>query len=168
MARLDPSQLPGTHRMRVFVGGSYAPDNRKLLVGISQAVRDGGYNPIVADDFALPRPDRDIHDVTLFLLHACRLAVFEVSSLSGALMEIERLSDYGVQKALLLYQHPGGLAWPKHPGAWRTSQMLQSLAMEQSERLLVRAYTRPADAFRMTMGFLAAIRRSKYGKLHGV
>jgi hypothetical protein len=152
----------------VFVGGSYALANRKLLEGIGAAVREGGYDPIVADDFELPRPDRDIHDVTLFLLHACRLAVFEVSSLSGALMEIERLSDYGVQKALLLYQHPGGLAWPKYPDAWKTSQMLQSLALEQSERLVVRVYTRPTDAFRMTRAFLAAIRRSNYGKLHGV
>jgi hypothetical protein len=166
MMKLNTSQLPGTHRDRVFVGGSYARDNEKLLHGLATAVRDRRFVPIIANDFDLLHPDRDIHDVTLWLLHACRLAIFEVSTLSGALMELERLSDYGLRKALLLYQHPGGLPWPRIPAAWRTTQMLKSLAIEHQDRLVVRPYTRPVDAFGEAGNFLRAVRRSAYGKLH--
>ena len=122
----------------------------------------------MADRFELHDPKRDVHDVTLWLLHACRLAVFEVSTLSGALMEIERARDYGLQKALLLYQHPAGLAWPRHDAAWRTTQMLKSLVRETQKWLVVRPYTRPHDAKRETRNFLKAIRRSAYGQLHGL
>lgn len=168
MAKRNILDLPGTHRTRVFVGGGYATASRRFLVGLSQAVRDTKFEPVIADEFELDRPERDIHDVTLWLVHSCRIAVFEASSLSGALMEIERLSDYGVRRSLLLYQHPGGKVWPKDPDAWRTSAMLRSLALEQRERLHVAVYTRPQDAFRRTREFLTAIRRSVYGKLHGI
>lgn len=124
--------------------------------------------PLIADRFALPRPERDIHDVTLFLLHACRLAIFEVSTLSGALMEIERLADYGIRKALLIYQHPLRKPWPSVPDSWRNSQMIKSLVIEQHEKLIVRPYARPADAAVESRRFLSAIKRSIYGKLHSL
>ncbi len=100
----NPSQLPGSHRDRVFVGGSYVANNRALLSALEKEVQAANFLPIVADQFNLASPDRDIHDVTLWLLHACRLAIFEVSTLSVALMELERVGDYGIRKALLLYQ----------------------------------------------------------------
>ena len=164
----NPSSLPGTHRNRVFLGGSYAAGNRSLLTLLEATVRQARFEPVIADQYSLLRPERDIHDVTLFLLHACRLAIFEVSTLSGALMEIERLADYGLQRALLLYQHPGGQAWPRYPSSWRSSQMLRSLALEQQGKIVVRVYTRPRDAVREGIAFLRAIRRSVYGRLHGL
>jgi len=83
-------------------------------------------------------------------------------------MESERVGDYGIRKALLLYQHPGGLSWPTNPLAWRTTQMLKSLAMEHSSRYTVRPYVRPADALMEVRNFLRAVKRSAYGKLHGL
>jgi len=168
MTKRTLSRLPGGHRERVFIGGSYAPANRRLLADLADAVSRERFIPILADEYALPAPDRDIHDISMWLMHACRLAVFEASSLSGALMELERVSDYGIWRALLLYQHPQRLSWPRHPDAWRTTPMLKSLAMEQQDRLVVRAYARPAEAFGETGNFLRAIRRSSYGKLHGL
>lgn len=161
-------ELPGSHRNRVFVGGSSVQDNLRLLNELKHAVCGARFVPIVASDYKLLHPERDVHDVTLWLLHGCRLAVFEVSTHSGALMELERLGDYGIRRALLLYQHPGGLSWPKNPSAWQTTQMLQSLALEQEHRLTVHAYARPAEACRHTQRFLQAVRRSVYGRLHGL
>src|SRR5947208_7052907 len=98
---LDPSLLPGTYRTRVFVGGGFLPKSRRVLSVIESAVRSTRFEPILADNFTLLHPELDVHDVTLFLLHSCRLAVFELSTLSGALMEIERCGDYGLSKALV-------------------------------------------------------------------
>ena len=83
-------------------------------------------------------------------------------------MEIERLLEYGVHKALFLYHHPRGRIWPDDPGAWVVSQMLRSLALEQDECFVVSPYIRPRDAFRQARRFLTAIRRSVYGKLHRI
>lgn len=166
---LDPSSLPGTHRTRVFVGGSYVPASRLLLGVIESAVRGAGFEPILADHYRLLRPELDVHDVTLFLLHSCRLAVFELSTLSGALMEVERCSDYGVARALVLYQDPFNRRWPKVASAWPgTSAMVRSLMREHTTRFTVLPYVRPADADRRAVRFLTAIRRSVYGKLHGL
>ncbi len=166
MAGLNPSNLPGSHRTRVFVGGSYAQSQRMLLQTIETAVAGEGFDPIVADAFVLPQPDRDIHDVTLYLLHACKLAVFECSTLSGALMELERLPDYGIRKALLLYQSQHQTPWPVNPQAWYMSQMVKSMALEHHDRMVVRPYFRVSQAMRETRAFLRAVRRSTYGKLH--
>jgi len=164
----NPWVLSGTHRNRVFVGGSYAASQRSLLDRLRVVVDAERFIPIIADEYPLPQPDRDIHDVTLFLLHACKLAVFECSTLSGALMEIERLADYGIQRALLLYQSQSTIAWPLNPTSWRTSQMLKSLVTEQESRLVVRPYFRVRDAEAETRRFLKAVRRSSYGKLHSL
>ena len=49
---LDPSNLPGTHRTRVFVGGSYLPVSREILEVIESQVRSSGFEPILADQQA--------------------------------------------------------------------------------------------------------------------
>ncbi len=149
------------------MGGSYTTGNRRLLDDIAEAIQGARLVPIVADRYALLQQERDVHDVTLWLLHACRLAVFEVSTLSGALMEIERLRDFGVKKALLLYHDPARRVWPEDGRAWHTTQMLKSLALEQAGVMSVRPYARPQEAVQETKAFVRAVRRSVYGKLHG-
>ncbi|MGB7160243.1 MAG: hypothetical protein WBD40_19405 [Tepidisphaeraceae bacterium] len=164
----DPSSLPGTHRNRVFVGGSFQPVSREVLGVVEQAIRDTGFEPVLADRFALLRPDHDIHDVTLALLHGCRLAVFDLTGLSGALMELERCRDYGLFRVLLLYHHPFGRMWPDDPDAWATSAMVKSLVREDAGRFQVRPFVRPAGAATETRRFLRAVRSSSYGKLHSL
>jgi hypothetical protein len=166
MPPLDPSTLPGNHRTRVFVGGSYRPTNRMILELIAQSVSSEGFVPILADQYALLQPELDVHDVTLYLLHACRLAVFDLPTFSGALMEIERCSDYGVAQSLVLYQEPFKRKWPQHASAWEASAMLKSLVLEHASRFKVRPYVRPQGAAGETRRFLRATRRSVYGKLH--
>jgi hypothetical protein len=168
MPPLDPSHLPGTHRTRVFVGGSYRPTNRLVLAVITDSVRNAGFDPIVADEFALPLPELDIHDVTLNLLHSCRIAVFDLSTLSGAMMELERCADYGIWRALVLYQDPFNRQWPAEPRAWDTTAMIKALVRENPDRFKIRPYVRPRDAASRTQSFLTAIRRSDYGKLHNL
>lgn len=164
----DPSSLPGTHRTRVFVGGSYQRKGRLILSEIENAVRSERFEPIVADKFALLRPDVDVHDVTLYLLHACRLAVFEMSTLSGALMEMERCLDYGINRVLILFHDTLNRSWPEEADAWETTAMAKSLANENRVRFTVMSYIRPRDAARQTKTFLRAIRRSVYGQLHSL
>src|SRR5665213_381458 len=93
--RLNPSILEGEHRSRVFIGGSYRSASRALLSSLASAARDVAMIPVLADEYDLAVPEVDVHDTTLYLLHACRLAIFELSAMSGALMEIERVVDYG-------------------------------------------------------------------------
>lgn len=65
---LDPSKLPGTFASRVFVGGSYkaaaaktgvAP--RALLERLRRMVLAADRHPILADEYRVGDPDRDIH-----------------------------------------------------------------------------------------------------------
>ena len=168
MSLLDPSQLPGTHRTRVFVGGSFQPVSREVLSVVEEAVRSAGFEPILADRFGLLRPDRDVHDVTLNLLHGCRLAVFDLTGLSGAMIELERCRDYGLFRVLLLYHHPFGRLWPDDPDAWLTSAMVKSLVREDAARFQVRPFVRPAGAATEARRFLRAVRSSSYGQLHGL
>ena len=105
-------------RSRVFIGGSYHTAPRALLSSLAAAVRDMTMIPVVADEYDLPVPEVDVHDTTLYLLHACRLAIFEVSGMSGALMEIERVADFGVH-ALVLYNDPKGRLGPHTATAGR-------------------------------------------------
>ena len=89
-ALLDPAKLPGTFASRVFVGGSYkaaaastgmAP--RALLDELRGAVIASGLDPIVADEYEVVDRERDIHHDAIYLLHACRLAIFELTEFSG-------------------------------------------------------------------------------------
>jgi hypothetical protein len=83
-------------------------------------------------------------------------------------MELERCSDYGMAKALVLFQDPFNRRWPAEATAWTMSAMVKSLVLENSRRFSLRPYVRPADAAAETRRFLTAIRRSVYGKLHGL
>ena len=152
--KLDPSNLPGTHRSRVFVGGSYAGEARPLLDDLAIAVVRHGFNPIIADRYQLVLPEQDIHDVTLSLLHSCRLAIFEASTISGALMEIERAVDYGV-RCLVLYK-------PAVTGGWKVSRMLSSFVEEHSDRIILREYAFARDCLREADHWLKAMGRMHY------
>jgi hypothetical protein len=98
---IDP--LPGTWDKRVFVGGDY--DHLSILREIQDAVIRSGFQPILPYDFLVPA--KLIHHHDLMLLHCCRLAIFEVSSPAGQLMEIERAKDYDVD-AILFYTDRDG------------------------------------------------------------
>lgn len=139
-SQLDPSRLPGHHRDRVFIGGSYADKSRSMLKRLAQVVHNRNFHPIIADDYQLQIPGRDVHDTTLCLLHSCRLAIFELSRLSGALIEIERTVDYGTQ-CLILFADPEirGIE------GWRVSRMLSSFVEEREAQLSWIAYRRPRD-----------------------
>jgi len=89
------------------------------------------------------------------LLHSCRLAIFELSELSGALMEIERTVDYGM-KCLILYSDPANQGW-------RVSRMLNSFVEEHAEQMQLRAYNHLPSAIRKLKQWLAAMRRLTYG-----
>lgn len=98
----DPSTLPSTFASRVFVGGSYkaaaaktgvAP--RALLERLKTTVHDAGLHPILADEYEVGNPDRDVHHDAIWLLSSCRTAIFELTEFSGALMEIERSANFG-------------------------------------------------------------------------
>lgn len=146
--RKNPSQLPGSYRRRVFVGGSYATSEpstagpslagRKMLDVIRESVVELGAEPVLADEFELEDPDHDIHHDAMYLLHACRTAVFELSEKSGAMMEIERSADYGTQ-CLVLYHDPAGTGW-------KVSQMLSSYASHHADRVTLEPYKTAGEA----------------------
>lgn len=145
----DPSRLPGGYRSRVFIGGSYHPHHRPLLEVFAQEVRKSGLTPILADSYGMEMGD--IHDVTLFLLHSCRYAVFEASTLSGAYMEMERVRDYGT-RALVLYNDNGGGYLP--------SKMLDSLVRNREPEFCIRAYSLTDEVRTHIRQWLAAMKRS--------
>ena len=150
----DPSRLPGNYRTRVFIGGSYADAKRPLLSDLAAAVHKRGFHSIVADEYQLVIPQHDIHDATLSLLHSCRLAIFELSEMSGALMEIERTVDYGTW-CLLLYADPGSRGW-------RVSRMLSSFVDEHRDRLKLVRYSLSASAIGHANRWLDAMKRMAY------
>ena len=157
-SRLDPSHLPGNYRTRVFIGGSYSAVRRSLLTELSAAVRERQFEPIVADEYQLLIPPRDIHDVTLTLLHSCRLGIFELSEMSGALMEVERTIDYGT-RCLLLYADPFNRGW-------QVSRMLSSFVAEHSDRLKLVRYNFPGSALAEARQWLYAMKRMAYDAHH--
>jgi hypothetical protein len=110
---IDP--LSGTWEKRVFIGGSY--DQLAILREIQEIViRTHTFQPILPYEFEVPQDKIHHHD--LMLLHCCRLAIFEVSTGNGHLMEIERAKDYDVE-VLLVYSSRNG---PTHS----MSSMLQT------------------------------------------
>lgn len=171
-APLDPSQLPGDYRSRVFVGGSYRskpvpatrltsgrgkrkavpkPTPREMLDLLREVVVAEKFEPILAAEFKVARPETDIHHDALYLLHACQLAVFDLSEFSGALMEIERAADYGTH-CLILYDDP--LA-----SGWRVSWMLSSFVEEHQDRFELHGYLNEADAQNRVRNWLRDMRR---------
>jgi hypothetical protein len=160
----NPSILPGTFASRVFIGGSYKDTAgvtgiipRFLIKEICQVVRACGLHPIVADEFAVERPEVNIHHDAMFLLSACRSAVFELTEFSGALMEIERSTDYGTH-CLILYHdlEKSGLT---------LSWMLSSFVHEHADRIRLFGYLGTEDAGNAARNWLdEMLRRSHAGK----
>ena len=154
---LDPSSLPGRHDTRVFIGGSYVETRYSVLDYFADVVGRSGFEPIVADRYAMPQIAT--HDTTLYLLHSCRLAIFEASNPSGALMELERTADYGTY-CLVLYR--------EQEGYWSQSAMLTSFVRQHARRIRLCSYVRPAatqSEIRRWLGRMKKeLRRAGYGQ----
>ena len=165
----NPSHLPGSYRTRVFVGGSYratpppvvpkggrtsAATPRALIDHIRDVVQAASLHPVVAAEFEVSDPDREIHHDALYLLHSCRLAIFELSEFSGALMEIERAADYGTL-CLILYDDPTGTGW-------RLSRMLSSFVQEHPERFTLSGYDGIGSAKLLARNWLAEMKRHRH------
>src|SRR4051794_34609789 len=130
--QLDPSTLPGTHHTRGFIGGSYVETETPVLQYFGEVVKARGFEPIVADQYAMS--PIALHDITMYLLHSCRLAIFEASNPSGALMELERTADYGTH-CLVLFR--------EQEGYWSQSAMLNSFVRQHQGRIKLCSYVRP-------------------------
>lgn len=163
----DPSRLPGSYRTRVFVGGSYRvkppppagtartiASPRELIDHIRDVVAAAGFHPIVAAEFKVDDPDRDIHHDALYLLHASRLAIFELSEFSGSLMEIERAADYGTL-CLILYDDPTSTGW-------RLSRMLSSFVQEHPDRFSLYGYDGVDSAKLAARNWLREMKRHRH------
>ena len=137
------------YERRVFVGGCYHDPGLKLLNDFARVVRQEGFVPVIAADY--PATDAQIHDLTLAMLHACPYAVFEVSAMSGALMEVERIRDYGTQ-TLLLYRGAS-------TADWSVSRMLKSFVRQEDPMVRVFNYVRPATASEFVRIWLQGIKR---------
>lgn len=148
----SPARRAGTYRARVFVGGSYRQEMRSRLEDIKSAVAAAGFHPVVADEVRLENAD-DIHHETMVLLHSCRLAIFELSQLSGALMEIERTPDYGIH-ALVLFADPSGRGY-------RVSRMLTTFIAQHSSTIRPRSYLQIEDVKRTIGEWLTEMRQKE-------
>src|SRR5258706_4838079 len=146
--RLDPSVLPGTHHTRVFIGGSYVETEMPVLRYFADVVKQNGYEPIVADEYVMPPVA--LHDITMYLLHSCRLAIFEASNPSGALMELERTADFGTH-CLVLFR--------EQEGYWSQSAMLASLVTQHAGRILLCSYVRPKSMRPIIGKWLATMKK---------
>ena len=146
----NPSRLPGTYGRRVFVGGSYATENRRFLDRLVAAIRKTGFVPVVADEYAMA--DEQIHDQSLLLLHSCQYAVLEMSTASGALMEVERTRDYGTKTLVL---------WRAEPTMedWKVSKMLDSFVKSSGGLCQERSYERPEHAILLLRRWLECMKR---------
>lgn len=98
---------------RVFVGGSIGSDF--IIKSLAKIVRQLGYDTVVCSEFDTPE-GLSIHNKCLVLLHNCKYAIFDVAEQVGQLMELERVSDYGVETLVI---------WPKNKDKAIT-QMLKS------------------------------------------
>jgi len=103
--------IEGTYETRVFIGGSFKP-HLAILIEIRDFLRkDGRLVPVLASDYEMPRAET--HKYSLILLHNCRHAIFEVSSGSGQLMELERSRDYETE-VLVVYNTTDPSVDPSH------------------------------------------------------
>jgi len=160
----NPSELPGNFRSRVFIGGSYrtsTPDaplvaSRQTLDELERLVQSLELHPVVADQFRVDEPDAEIHRDAIFLLHACRFAIFELSGFSGALMELERSVDFGTN-CLILYHDPEGKGW-------RLSRMLSSFAVEHAARVRLFGYTHWSSAIDSARNWLEEMLRLRHAR----
>src|SRR6266700_1768049 len=156
--RLDPSSLPGTFESRVFIGGSYkaaaaglAP--RQMLEELKKVVVREGLKPVIADEYEVIDHETNIHHDAMFLLHACHLAIFELSEFSGAMMEIERSADYRT-RCIVLHRDPDGKGW-------QLSWMLSSFAQQHHDRIRLYGYIDLVDAKNAARNWLKEMLRLK-------
>lgn len=96
-----PGQFASDWSRRVFVGGPYRTHIAELNI-IASWCRQMDYDPVVVMEFAIP--ESKIHHHSLMLLHECRLAIFDVTTEAGQLMELERTRDYDITP-LVVSQH---------------------------------------------------------------
>ena len=125
-----------------------------MLDSVRQVVEQSRLHPILAAEFHVDDPERDIHHDALYLLHACRLAIFDLSEFSGALMEIERAADYGTL-CLVLYEDPTG-------DGWRLSRMLNSFVQEHPDRFWLYGYDGVDSATGASRNWLREMRRHRH------
>lgn len=93
--RASVDDIPGSYKNRIFIGGDYK-NQLVVILEIAKFVRDNlgrHFVPIVATDFEIP--DGKERDYCLRLLHNCKFAIFELTSMAGQLIEVERAKDYG-------------------------------------------------------------------------
>lgn len=108
MPKISMSKTPGSYNRRVFIGGDYS--QYALIREMKRIVSSLGFTPIVADEYEMK--EEGIHDCTMRLLHSCKNAIFDVSTISGALMEIERTRDYNT-RALIVFSIKEKIGIPK-------------------------------------------------------
>lgn len=131
--------IPGRYDQRVFIGGDYS--HRALIAEIERIVSDLGFTPIIADQYGMK--EKEIHDCTMRLLHNCKYAIFDISTISGALMEIERIRDYKI-KALIVFSSREEKGIPKQ----QTTRMIDPI-------LRPRGYRNFSELRRIIENFLA-------------
>lgn len=102
-AKRRPGMFASPWEQRVFVGGSYRAQVAAIH-RIGQVCQAAGFDPVI--EFQFEVPEALIHHHALMLLHECRLAIFEVSTDAGQLMELERCRDYSIEP-LVLFQGVG-------------------------------------------------------------
>lgn len=92
-------KLPGEYSRRVFVGGDYdhLPDLREIEAFVEAVQEQGPFIPILAIKLASEHnvDDQDIYAFDMCLLDRCGFAIFEITSASGQMLEIERAVSRG-------------------------------------------------------------------------
>jgi hypothetical protein len=92
-------RLPGEYSRRVFIGGDYdhLPDLREIEAIVEAVQEQGPFFPILAIKLASEHnvDDQDIYAFDMCLLDCCGLAIFEITSAAGQMLEIERAISRG-------------------------------------------------------------------------
>jgi hypothetical protein len=83
---------------RVFIGGSGGLS--PIIEYMRNMVEKLGYDPVVAEDFDMPK-GMSIYHKCLLLLHSCKYAIFDLSEQAGQLLEVERATEYGVKMLIV-------------------------------------------------------------------
>jgi hypothetical protein len=91
--------VPGRIETRVFIGGNYVL--MPILREIAKAVKNVGFQPIIAYDFDIPK--EKTRDYSLRLLYQCRYAIFESTLSDGNLIEVARASGFDEIQFLQIY-----------------------------------------------------------------
>lgn len=93
---LSIDNMPGTYNTRTFIGGNYACQF-VVLLEIQKYVRElskGFFIPVLAADYNIKQGEE--RNSCLRLLHNCRFAIFELTTPSGQMIEIDAAKNYGI------------------------------------------------------------------------